>query len=172
MDPELLKKVESWHERAQNEEDPFVKFIFDYLAFVAVINQRYPNERTDRQKIQALKRDGTIKSCYLDKINENQVQKIIKTLNKNPIKNVTRRNTYWNCDKARDCHNKENDGKINSSGDFINMVEFIYRARNNLFHGKKGYKIDRDALIMKYGFIFINPLVDVIITSEGGQNGF
>jgi hypothetical protein len=167
MDSELLEKVESWHERAQNEEDPFVKFIFDYLAFIAIINQRYLNKRSDRKKIQALKQDRTIKSHYLDMITEYDVQKIIKTLNDRPIKNMTMQNTYWNCDEERDCHNRENDGKISSPKDFMNMVEFIYRARNNLFHGRKGYEINRDILIMEYGFILIDPLVEVLITSEG-----
>jgi hypothetical protein len=166
MDSKLLKKVNSWHERAQNEEDPFVQFIFDYLAFVAIINQRYSNERDDRHKIQALKRDETIKSTYLNKLSKNNVQKIIKTLDVNPITNETRSNRYWTC------KNRQNEGKINSPEDFRNMVEFIYLARNNLFHGKKGYEINRDILIMEYGFVLIDPLVDVLIIFEGVRNGF
>lgn len=173
MDYNLLKRVNSWHERAQNEEDPFVKFIFDYLAFVAIINQKYSNERRDRHKIQALKRDESIKSTYLSKIDKNIVKNIIKTLEIDPLTNVTINDRWWDCD-LNSCPREMNpmNGKIQSVEDFKNMVEFIYRARNNLFHGKKGYEIDRDILIMEYGVDLICPLVDVLITSEGGQNGF
>lgn len=172
MKSELLKKAKSWHQKADEENDYFIKFMCDYLAFIAILNSEYrTNGRGDRNPIQNLKQDRSknnkkIKSKYFEELDKDCVQKIIKELNTNPITNETKRNdVWWDCDNNNPLKTpSSNDGKILSIEDFKNMVEFIYRARNNLFHGKKGIDFGRDALIMKYGCSLINPLVTVLIS--------
>lgn len=166
---ELLNRVNSWHDRAnQEEEDYFVKFIFDYLAFAALICYKNYGNKTDRQLIQKLKRSEQIKRKYYKIANKKVIEDLIKELEANPLTNETYKDKYWDCDLDQCPHERSsNDGKIKSVDDFKNIVEFIYRARNNLFHGKKGIDYGRDSKIVKYGFYLLNPLVDILIESKG-----
>lgn len=172
MSSNINKKIIDWHERAKQEKiDYFVKFTFDYLAFVASINNYYSNPQInqDRNSIQNLKQDQMVKSDYLKKLDNTILQEIIDLLKIDPIKNVTRpTDNWWDCDtnSIRKTQSSD-DGKIKSSGDYINMVEFIYRARNNLFHGQKGPDIHRDTIIMKYGSYLLNNLLEAIIKIKG-----
>lgn len=171
MNSELLIRVNDWHNRAnEEEEDYFVKFIFDYLAFVALICQDNYDNRSDRRLIQQLKRNnGDIKENYYSSVNQDLVNEIVEILKSEPITNDSNPNDkWWDCilDNCSN-HVSPNDGIIESVDDFPNIIEFIYRARNNLFHGKKGINFRRDSLIVEYGFYLINPLVDVLIDSKG-----
>ncbi len=171
MNSELLRRVGDWHNRARDEkeEDYFVKFIFDYLAFIALICHDNDN-KSDRNLIQELKQNNEeMRNNYYSKVNIDRINEIIGILKSDPITNDTNRHDkWWDCDLEH-CTNQvsSNDGIINSVDDFPNILEFIYRARNNLFHGKKGIDFRRDSLIVEYGFYLLNPLVDVLIESEG-----
>jgi len=161
----FLERVYGWHERANKEDDYFVKFIFDYLAFVALISYNNNDNKPDRQLIQELKQKNQIKNEYYSKMDINRIEKLIKILKVEPITNNTNMNDkWWDCEKDN-CSNiaSPNDGKLHSHNDYPNIVEFIYRARNNLFHGQKGLDFRRDSLIVEYGFYLLNPLVDILI---------
>jgi len=85
-----------------------------------------------------------------------------------PIKNVTYNNDKrWDCDTERplDVVSKNN-GKLRSVDDFTNIIEFIYRARNNLFHGKKGPNYERDLTIVEYGYKLLKPLMTILLGKE------
>lgn len=169
MTSELLRRVADWHNRANEEKDDyFVKFIFDYLAFVALIcHNNY--RKSDRKLIQQLKRNNEkIKNNYYSNVNINRINEIIEILKSDPITNDTNHHDkWWDCD-LDNCpnHLSPTDGIIGSVDDFPNILEFIYRARNNLFHGQKGIDYRRDSLIVEYGFYLLNPLVDVLIDSK------
>jgi len=168
MSSELLKRVDSWHNRANKEEDYFVKFIFDYLAFVALICYRNYGNKRERELIQELKRNSEIKEQYYSKVDIDKLNEIIDILKAQTITNFTKRKDKWgDCDLDH-CATQlsPTDGIINSTDDFQNILEFIYRARNNLFYGKKGIDFGRDSLIVEYGFYLINLLVDVLINSK------
>lgn len=167
MKSELLVRVRSWHNRAIEEEDYFVKFIFDYLAFIALIC--YNKDKRDRKLIQELKRDPQVKKEYFSKVNMDKLNEIIPILHSRPITNETNEHDkWWDCD-LNHCPQQvsSTDGIIHSVDDFQNIIEFVYRARNNLFHGRKGIDFGRDSLIVEYGFHLINPLVDVLIDLKG-----
>ena len=162
----------SWHKRAEEEEDNFVKFIFEYLAFIAFLNRSNTDNKPDRQLIQRLKRDENIKSEFLNKVDKKSIRELIDILKENPLQNVTNNNDrWWDCD-TDNCLNKKsvNDGKILNVNDYRNIIEFVYRARNNLFHGKKGSDIERDIIIVRYGFLILNPLVATLLSSKGLLN--
>lgn len=167
MSSNLNEKIINWHERANKEEnDFFVKFIFDYLAFVASISKYYRDNLrdTDRNFIQNLKRDKNVKLTFLKKLDKITTQAIIDLLETRPIKNATRRDKWWDNDTNRSLDSQSiDDGKIRDPEDYVNMIEFIYRVRNNLFHGQKGPDIERDEILVKYGSFILNNLLEAII---------
>ncbi len=170
-----LKKAMEWHRRAKDEEDVFVKFAMDYLAFEALLhwlNQNFrhyqPSSNTTRKLIQRIKQDSKVKEKFLGRIREVDLSEIIRELTQEPLKNVSRQeDRWWNCERDRvdECNIKipANNGKLRNEADFINMVEFVYRARNNLFHGHKNPRIERDEFIVKTANIFLEPLIDSIL---------
>lgn len=161
-------KILEWHQKAEETTDIFVKFILEYIAFIAFLNTFKTGKKRDRRLIQELKRDQVIKIEYFKRIDEKIIKNLINELNREPLLNVTNsEDTWWSCD-SNHCPNQipPNNGKINSTRDFINIIEFIYRTRNNLFHGTKKPSYDRDLLIVKYGFKLLNPLVGVLINSK------
>ena len=58
----------NWHNKA-SDEDYFSKFVFEYLAFIAHLKtQLFDSTDTDRETIQKLKQNQSIKGGYLTKI--------------------------------------------------------------------------------------------------------
>jgi len=159
--------IKNWHKKAKEEEDFFIKFILEYISFIAFLNQIEPGCK-DRKLIQKLKRNKTLKKKYLDQVDKGIIKNLIKELELEPIKNVTNHNDKrWDCDTERQLDAvSKNDGKLRSVDDFTNIIEFIYRARNNLFHGKKGLNYERDLIIVKYGYKLLNPLMEVVLKLE------
>jgi len=157
--------IKSWHMKAQTEGDYFIKFVFEYLSLIAYLNKRNYHNETDRRLIQELKRNQDVRSLYLGSVNNRTIKELIEVLDTKPIENVTNPNDkWWDCDSDSCLHTEsENDGKIRNEKDFSNIIEFVYRARNNLFHGEKGPEIERDRIIVKHGFEILKPLMDILI---------
>jgi hypothetical protein len=64
--------IKNWHIKA-SEEDYFSRFVFEYLAFIALLcKKKYTNHRTDRNVIQRLKQDNKTKQSYLTKISSEE----------------------------------------------------------------------------------------------------
>jgi len=149
-----LEKAKKWHERAKREKDPFVKFALEYIAFEALLHWRFPNERQSRRLIQNLKQDQNTKTVFLGKIKNIDFSGVIETLKNEPLRNVSGMGrNYW----------EGEDGILRNEGDYTNMVEFIYRARNNLFHGHKNPRIERDEFIVETANVLLTPLIDAIL---------
>jgi len=75
------RRIRSWHLKAKDEEDYFIKYIIEYLAFVVFIKLIPPrNEIIDRNAIKALKADSELETKYLHLIQKD------KELKKNWIK--------------------------------------------------------------------------------------
>ena len=147
------KVIIKWHEKAHKEQDDFIKFIVEYISFNALLNKRM-GIQSDRQHIQDLKENEMLKRLYLDHMKEPQIRDLMGYLNEDPIINVTRPNDqFW-------------DGRLQSVEDYRNIIEFIYRARNNLFHGHKRLDYERDLEIIQYGYKFLRPLMEIILNQE------
>ena len=171
--------VRNWHSKA-SEEDYFSKFVFEYLAFIAHIKtQKYNGSDKDRDAIQQLKRDNSIKEMYLSKIQETKKlkkywQKVIDELKRARLGNVSRdlnnveEIKWWNCSHSEinqmtSEEEKKIKGMINGFDDWENMVEFWYSIRNNLFHGAKSPSDRRDQLVVKYGFLTLYELMRIML---------
>lgn len=162
-----IEAIKNWHKKAEKENDYFVKFILEYISFIAYLNRDQPGNN-DRKLIQNLKTNEFLKTKYLNKLDKKLVKNIINELELNPIKNVTYPNDkWWDCNSTNSPNNvSQNDGKIKSLKDFTNIIEFIYRARNNLFHGKKEPNYERDATIVEYGYKLLKPLIIILLGKE------
>lgn len=174
--------IRNWHAKA-SEEDYFSKFVFEYLAFIAYLKTKlYDNSKTDREAIQRFKRDDEIKNKYLDKIrSQNKLkeywEKIKGELNDRPLGNVSTNLNHveeikwWNCSHL-DINQKTSEekakpnGVIHSLEDWENMVEFWYSIRNNLFHGAKNPENKRDKFAVRYGYLTLKELMEIMLNER------
>ena len=159
--------IKNWHKKAEKEKDYFIKFILEYISFIAYLNKDQPSNK-DRKLIQNLKTNELLKNEYLNKLDKRLIKNLMNELEISPIKNVTKHyDKWWDCNSTDPPNNvSQNDGKIRSIRDFINIIEFIYRARNNLFHGKKGPNYERDSTIVEYGYKLLKPLMTILLGKE------
>ena len=159
--------INNWHEKAKEEDDFFIKFILEYISFIAFLENIKPSIN-DRKLIQRLKRNSTLKKIYLDKVDKTIVKNLMEELEQRPIENVGMSNDrWWDCDADTYLDFvSENNGKLRSINDYVNIIEFIYRARNNLFHGRKSLNYERDLTIVRYSFELLKPLMDIILNNE------
>lgn len=148
-----------WFERSKSERDIFTQFIFLYISFTAFLTRRNP-ERNDRWIIDNLKEDEGARSLYMTLIRYNPelratIQRLISELIEQPIKNDTRKNDpNWRGDI---------DGVIRGEKDWENLVEYWYRVRNNLFHGRKAPEFRRDIVLVTYAYQTLAPLLEKFI---------
>lgn len=171
--------IKNWHRKAVRQTDIFSKFVFEYLAFVAILKTRLFRGMNDRESIQHLKREDLIKDTYLDRVNSRKQlsddwQIIIDELNRVRLGNTSRdpfeaqEIDWWNC--SHDNTNQKTDeererltGILYGYVDWENMVEFWYSIRNNLFHGTKDPEIERNRLLIEYGYKTLRPFVKLLI---------
>jgi hypothetical protein len=170
--------ISNWHEKI-SINDCFSKFMFEYLAFIALLKKKkYPNVRSDREAIQKLKRDEKIKNIYLEYVKKDHVlnawNNIINELGIVKMGNISRNGNgveeieYWNCSRNHFSQKTKEDkskktGIIHNLQDWENMIEFLYSIRNNLFHGGKNPQDTRDQLLIENGYLALNLLVEVLI---------
>lgn len=175
--------IKNWHLKAMGE-DYFSKYVFEYLAFIAHLKtQLYAgHDETDRRTIQRLKRDERYRNKYLNKINTtNKLQhdwiQIQTELNRARLGRTNNNMDqileieWWNCshedlnDRTLEEKNKIK-GVIHSLEDWENMVEFWYTIRNNLFHGVKDPRDNRDRFLVKYAYKTLNPFITICLTDR------
>ncbi|KZX15252.1 hypothetical protein MBCUT_16060 [Methanobrevibacter cuticularis] len=155
---EIWTSINYWHDEANSyEKDYFIKFTLDFIALILLIRNEYNiGNNAERDYINKLKEENSEK--YIKFLDKSKFSEIKKYLNDYPLINDTNGKDYWDGDF----------GKINDLSDFKNMIEFIYIARNNLFHGQKRVDFARDKIIIEYAFFFLNPLLDFLISKYNG----
>lgn len=181
MDIEQL--IRNWHKKAL-QGDVFSSFVFEYLAFIAYLKRKkYIELASDRTVIQALKQDESVKKMYLQKITDDvglseSWKKIIDELNKTRLGNISGNGggideiKWWNCSKdtlENQAKKDQTKGVIYSLNDWGNMIEFWYSIRNNLFHGGKDPKNERDQFLAENGCKTLRPLVDIFLSKKTWQ---
>ncbi len=163
------KALKSWHKKASQEEDYFIKFFLEYISFISYLNMNR-NSKTDRPLIQNLKQDNDLRKKYLERVDNDTLKDLILHLESDPIQNETNPDDKWwdfDGENLPNGHVKSpHDGKIASTKDFRNIIEFIYRARNNLFHGHKLLDYEEDLIIVTYGYKILYPLMEIVIEEE------
>lgn len=138
------ERAKQWYSRALNENDPFVKFLLYYITLEVSI-------KGGSLKIRDLKQDAELKKYFISQISESQIATLKKSLEIRPLKN------------ENPSGDKRWSGKLTSSTDFEGIIEYIIRARNNLFHGDKGPEEERDIQVIKWANLFLEPIVMKLI---------
>lgn len=172
--------IRNWHTKA-SDEDYFSKFVFEYLAFIAYLKRkRFTNAENDRSAIQRLKQDESVKAQYLLIIKSapellEAWGKIKTELDNVRLGNVSGSGEeveeirWWNYSGNilnQQGENQEVKGVIHNLNDWGNMVEFWYAIRNNLFHGGKNPKDERDQLLVENGYKTLQPLVAIFLNLD------
>lgn len=138
------ERAKEWYKRALQEKDEFVKFVLLYIAFEVSVKLKFND-------IREIKHNDSIKKKFYDKIDQKYLAELKHELDKKPHQNMNPNgDRRWN-------------GKLNSVNDFDGIVEFVIRARNNLFHGDKGPEEERDVFIVKSGTRMLPSFVEAII---------
>ncbi|MFA5155037.1 MAG: hypothetical protein WC453_01240 [Patescibacteria group bacterium] len=159
--------IKNWHAKA-SEEEYFSKFIFEYLAFIALLKRKiYIDQNEDWKALRKLKNDEYVKSLYIEKVKDGILNsswtKIKNELDKLPIGEVDQNSDIVHGLKYWDYSNINERGKIRNLDDWKNMIEFWHVIRNNLFHGSKNPNDKRDNLLIKNGYITLNALVVILM---------
>lgn len=145
LDIVYKERAKRWYERALQEKDEFIKFLLLFISFEISAKLNKFNRLKD------IKRDDSIKGKFFDKIDQEFLEELKSELNERPLQNMkTNGDSEWS-------------GRLGSVDDFDGVIEFIIRARNNLFHGDKGLDEERDLFIVKSGAKILQPLVEAII---------
>ena len=142
MDIDYLKRAEEWNDRAKTEKDLFVKFILLFISLEVLVGLK------ELGKVWRLKSQPTLLKS-LKMIDRGE---LITTLKIEPLRNEDPEGDQrW-------------DGVIRGTEDWDGFVDFLVRARNNLFHGDKGLNSKRDLFVVAWGNKLLAPLVQELIT--------
>ncbi len=150
---EYEKRAQEWFNRALKEEkDDFVKFILFFISLEVFVKlKKY-------KSIWKLKSDDTIKEYFFSNVDRDKLLLLKQKLDKKPLENMKPNgNSRWN-------------GTIESEDDFDGIIEFIIRARNNLFHGDKGLDDERDKFIVIQGNLVLQHIVKGFLKTGIFQN--
>ncbi len=172
-----ISLIKNWHEKAK--EDFFSRFMFEYLAFEAFLKKYKYSEGEIRKKagnikersyIQRMKSDKDYAKNwkYLVSINKDlgsSVTELKEFLYKNPLLTNT---NWWGCTKFvyNRCVENSSKGVIVNEGDYVNVVEFWYHVRNNLFHAGKNPNNERDEKLVKYAYETLSIFFEKILLPE------
>jgi len=136
------QKAIQWYDRGRSESDIFVKFVLFYIALEAMTHVRGGNIRGLKSEVK-----------LLGKIDSKTISTLQEYLEHDPHKNMNPEgDNRWN-------------GTLKNDSDLDGVMEFLIRARNNLFHGDKGPDIERDRIIVGYGNKIIEPILGAIIVN-------
>ena len=142
MDYATRAKV--WLERASREPDDFVKYVLLYISLEARV-------KSDFKTIRDIKKDFATRDKFFKNISQEDLIILKSKLEENPLLNMNK-----NGDKRWP-------GVIKSTNDFDGIIEFVIRARNNLFHGDKQFGEERDLFIVRAGNKILEPLLEAIL---------
>ena len=146
---EIISKIKSWRNVANDYEDYFIKFALEYFVFNALLRITYfPNRDgvKDRDLINRLKQDSECKN-YILKNRKEWINEFKKELDRKPLKNLTRIENL----------------RLESLEDWDNLVEGVYWIRNNLFHGYKSPGDERDQHLVKIGYHLLSGFNDYML---------
>ena len=115
----------------------------------------------DGAAIQRLKQDSVRHGWYVKKVKTDKQllelwNGLIKELKKTPLHNSSYDLDYPEIDKRWK-------GTIQATDDWMNMVEFWYGIRNNLFHGGKNPNIKRDCFLVEHAYKTLKAFMDIEI---------
>ncbi len=172
-----ISLIKNWHEKAK--EDYFSRYIFEYLAFEAFLKKYKYNEdeiyqkagnTKERSYIQNIKNDTYYTNTWQSLVNSNSdlkkiVRELIVFLRNEPLVSDV---NWWGCisfDYGQ-CPTNNPKGIIVNEDDFVNIVEFWYQVRNNLFHAGKNPDNKRDERLVTYAYITLSVFFEEVLLPE------
>ncbi len=172
-----ISLIKNWHEKAK--EDYFSRYIFEYLAFEAFLKKYKYSENEIYQKAGNIKERSYIQNIkndanYLNnwqllvqsrKDLQKTVQELVGFLQNEPLVSDV---CWWGCISFyyNQCPTTNPKGVILNEGDFVNIVEFWYQARNNLFHAGKNPDNKRDEKLVTYAYTTLSVFFENILLPE------
>lgn len=179
--PNYMDLIVGWHRKAAEEDDYFSRFVFEYLAFIAHLRANvFYEEASDRNVIQALKRDDMRQGRYVERVKADKrllvaLRRVLVELKRRPLHNSSHDPDYpeidrwWNSSGPQPT-GAEPRGVIRSVDDWENLVEFWYNVRNNLFHGGKNPSVGRDCFLVEHAYetlkVFMDAEVPIAIPGQ------
>lgn len=172
-----ISLIKNWHEKAK--EDYFSRYIFEYLAFEAFLKKYKYSENEIYQKAGNIKERSYIQNIkndadYLNnwkllvqsrKDLQKTVQELIGFLQNEPLVSDV---NWWGCTSFDygQCSATNPKGVILNDGDFVNIVEFWYQVRNNLFHAGKNPDNKRDEKLVTYAYNTLSVFFEDVLLPE------
>ncbi len=172
-----ISLIKNWHLKAK--EDYFSRYIFEYLAFEAFLKKyKYSEEEIEstsgntkeRSYIQKIKNEhGYLEKWVLLVLKNEELGKIVRELilfleNEPLAPDVN----WWSClsFNYNECSDNGSKGKILNENDFVNIVEFWYEVRNNLFHAGKNPNNQRDEKLVIYAYTTLAIFFENVLLPE------
>ena len=138
----IIEKIKSWMEFANENNDPFIKFAVEYFALNALLRLNFSKNVIVKDRILIERLKGYLAHRDKQIIKPEHIEEFKKILIERELKNLTNNRRI----KAEDLE------------DINNVVEAVYWIRNNLFHGHKGYNIERDKKLVDVGFKILRDI--------------
>jgi hypothetical protein len=175
-----LSLINNWHEKAK--EDYFSRYVFEYMAFEAFLKKyKYSEDdiynltsnKKERSYIQALKNDVSYVTQWSELVTSDQrlqetATDLIAFLNNEPLATDS---NWWGCTayEHNQCPQQGIRGVIVADNDFVNVVEFWYQVRNNLFHAGKDPDSKRDEQLVALAYNTLAPFMEKVLIAEMEQ---
>jgi len=172
-----ISLIKNWHEKAK--EDYFSRYIFEYLAFEAFLKKYKYNEEEiryisgntkERSYIQKIKNENNYVDRWRILVSKNDslmqlITELVEFLNNEPLVSDV---NWWGClsFEYNQCPANNPKGLILNEDDFVNVVEFWYQVRNNLFHAGKNPDDKRDEKLVMYAYSTLSIFFEKVLLPE------
>lgn len=174
-----LSLIRNWHEKAK--DDYFSRYIFEYLSFEAFLKKyKYPVDEVrtlsgntkERSYIQRLKNETSYEERWHILVKEDiqlkdTTTKLVQYLSIEPLHSEDERH-WWGCTayQQNQCQNQTIYGVVSTINDYVNMVEFWYQIRNNLFHASKDPNSKRDEQLVTFAYSTLSIFLEKVLLIE------
>lgn len=144
----LRKIIRSWYERAQSAEDAFDRFIYLWIAFDAFATN-YSEKEWPKEVRENIEEDSLLINDYLSSMKDINFSRKIRELQKLCPVHDTRKKFL---------NDPKHSVTINDPNSFKEVINIIYKIRNNLFHGGKSPNVERDRKLVSLAFNILSKL--------------
>ena len=152
--PYLRKLIQIWYWNSKEETDDFNKFIYAWISFEAFASN-YTEENLISEVKNSLKNDKKINNFFSSLMQDQSFSKNVLELEK----------CYrdW---ETRKRHSKdlEFNKKIENTHNFVDVLEILYKVRNNLYCVGKRLDLERDRKLSLLSFKILNKLLEKVFS--------
>jgi len=129
-------------------QDQWLDFILCWLIFDAYLTE-FSQSRSDKDKLDYFYQNNSdLKNLILEKWTSLFVCYVTKLKKNSPIQDMRPNSDKW--------------VYLNDENDLIQVFNFIYQIRCNLFHGAKDIKNEKDSELVRDGSKFLHNVIDLM----------